>query len=51
LGIIFCALGAFFSEKYRPMIWAQIVPKHRPKFTSTSSRFLLLFAFQISNFD
>jgi hypothetical protein len=35
IGANFLALGAFFSEKYRQMIWAQFVlfVKYSPKFT------------------
>jgi hypothetical protein len=51
-GRYFLALGAFFSEKYRPNdLGAIFFKKNRPKFTLISSRFGLLFDLKFPNFD
>jgi hypothetical protein len=50
-GQYFLALGAFFSEKYRPNDLGACFLKNRPKFTLISSRFGQLFVLKIPYFD
>jgi hypothetical protein len=49
---IFFGVWRFFSEKQIPMIWTQFfLQNNRQNYTSISSRFWLLLAIKMPNFD